>query len=95
MFYLNVILKVKDPAHVAQVRDALARMRPLCLAENGCERWDAYQSESVPESFLLNEHWSTRELWEIHLQGPALTEIYLKEVRPVVEREVHPSRMVT
>jgi quinol monooxygenase YgiN len=94
MFYLNVVLKVKNPERAGMVRDSFAKMAPLCRSEEGCLRWEAYQSESEPSVFVLNEHWETREVWEQHLQGYALLEIYKKTVLPEVEREVHPSSLI-
>ena len=91
MFHLIVTISARTPADVAPVADALARMRPLCLAEPGCVHWEAYQSLDAPDKFVLVEHWKTREHWEAHGQLGAITDIYMPEVFPRIEREVHPS----
>ena len=92
MFHLIVTIQAKTAADAAPVADALARMRPLCLAEPGCVQWEAYQSEEAEGRFVLVEHWQTREHWEAHGDLPAIQQIYLPEILPRITREVHPSR---
>ncbi|CAL9494787.1 putative quinol monooxygenase [Streptomyces sp. enrichment culture] len=95
MFDLIVIVRVRDPQDVAAVGDALARMRPLCRAEDGCVSWEAYRSEEEPGRFVLVERWASRAHWEAHGEESAIQDIYLPEILPRVEREVHPSTPVT
>ncbi|MGL4462989.1 MAG: putative quinol monooxygenase [Planctomycetia bacterium] len=94
MFYLNVILTVKDSAEVAVVAGHLRRAGDMSRLEPGCERWEAYQSETEPTKFFLVETWTTREHWEQHRQAVAVTTIYLPEVLSRCERDGHPSRRV-
>lgn len=94
MFYLNVWLTVKDEADVASIRDALNRTGARSREEEGCERWEAYQTETSPTRFLLVERWTTKDHWEAHRQGAAVTEIYLREVIPFVEREAFPCQLI-
>ncbi|MBI2682702.1 MAG: antibiotic biosynthesis monooxygenase [Acidobacteriales bacterium] len=94
MFHLIVTLSAKTSEDVAPVADALARMRPMCLAEPGCTRWEAYQSLEDPKTFMLVEHWQTRAHWEAHGKLAAIQTIYVPEVLPRVTREVHPARQV-
>jgi quinol monooxygenase YgiN len=91
MFDLLVIIRVPDPADIPAVADALTRMRPLCLGEDGCVSWEAYQSHADPGRFVLVERWASRRLWEAHGDGDAIQKIYLPEIMPRIEREVHPS----
>ncbi|AYN41240.1 antibiotic biosynthesis monooxygenase [Streptomyces dangxiongensis] len=95
MFDLVVIIRVRAAGDIAAVADALARMRPLCLAEDGCVAWEAYRSEADPARFVLVERWADRAHWEAHGSGAAIREIYVPELLPRVEREVHPCRPVT
>ncbi|MFI9046893.1 putative quinol monooxygenase [Streptomyces sp. NPDC053427] len=90
MFDLIVIIRVPDRADIALVADALARMRPLCLAENGCAGWEAYRSHEEPGRFVLVERWADRAHWEAHDAGDAIRKIYIPEILPRIEREVHP-----
>ncbi|WP_233201076.1 putative quinol monooxygenase [Chromobacterium alticapitis] len=94
MFALIVTLRAKDARDAPAVAAALARMRPLCLAEPGCLLWEAYHSQSNAEQFVLVEHWQSREHWEAHGQLEAIQTIYLPEVLPRVERAAHPSDML-
>ncbi|MER5541611.1 putative quinol monooxygenase [Streptomyces sp. NPDC001118] len=91
MFDLIVIVRVPEPADIAPVADALARMRPLCLDEDGCVSWEAYRSQDDPGRFVLVERWASRAHWEAHGAGDAIQKIYLPEIMPRIEREVHPS----
>lgn len=92
MFPLIVTLQVKAPAEAPAVAAALARMRPMCLAEPGCLLWEAYHSQADAAQFVLVEHWASREHWEAHGQMAAIQTIYLPEVLPRVARAVHPAR---
>ena len=94
MYYLNVWLTVQDPANNEKVADALRRAGEKSRTEAGCERWEAYQSEEDPLRFLLVERWATKEHWQAHRHGEAVTQIYLKEVIPLVRREAHPSKLI-
>ncbi|WP_224283479.1 putative quinol monooxygenase [Streptomyces sp. LS1784] len=90
MFDLIVIVRVTEPDGVPAVADALARMRPLCLAEDGCVGWEAYHSQEDPGRFVLVERWATREAWEAHGGGDAIRKIYIPDILPGVERAVPP-----
>jgi quinol monooxygenase YgiN len=94
MYYLNVWLTVKDEKDTASICDALRRTGAKSREEEGCERWEAYQTDSEPTRFLLVERWTTKEHWEAHRQGAAVTEIYLREVIPLVDREPYPSQWI-
>ncbi len=94
MFHLIVTIVAKSLSEVMPVADALARMRPLCLAEPGCVQWDAYQSQDEMTKFVLVEYWQTRQHWEAHGDLSAIQEIYLPEILPRVTREVHPSKLL-
>lgn len=95
MFHLNVILRVQDAGNTERASKALRRMRPLCLNEDGCKRWDLYQSETSPQTFILVEEWASKELWQRHLGADTITKIYAPEVLPFVEREIHPCKQLT
>ena len=94
MFHLIVTIAAKTAADIEPVAAALARMRPLCLSEEGCVRWEAYQSEQDPGCFVLVEHWRTRQLWDAHGDGRAIQEIYMREILPRITRQVHPARIL-
>ncbi|MGW2405576.1 putative quinol monooxygenase [Streptomyces sp. NPDC001739] len=95
MFDLIVIIRVPKAEEIAHVADALARMRPLCLAEDGCVSWEAFQSDEDAARFVLVERWASRDHWDTHGSGAAIQDIYVPEIMPRIEREVHPSTPVT
>ncbi|MGK5629756.1 putative quinol monooxygenase [Streptomyces sp. URMC 123] len=95
MFDLIVIVRVNEPGDIGPVGGALARMRPMCLAEDGCVSWEAYHSQDDPGRFVLVERWASRAHWEAHGEGRAIQEVYVPEILPRVEREVHPSTPVS
>lgn len=94
MFYLNVTLTLKDLANGPAVAEALARTGKLSREEPGCVRWEAYRSDADPSLFLLVEHWESKEALEAHRKGRAVTEVYMKEVIPLVDRTPHPSQLI-
>lgn len=95
MFFLTVILTANTDADAQAVAHALGRMQPLCLAEPGCVRWEAYHSQDDPRRFVLVEHWQTRAHWDAHGDLAAIQGIYLPQILPRVTREVHPSTRLT
>jgi quinol monooxygenase YgiN len=88
MFYLIVAISPRSQQDATAVAQALARMQPLCRAEAGCVRWEAYQTGDGTGRFFLVEQWETEALWEAHGNGSAIQDIYLPDILPRVEREV-------
>jgi quinol monooxygenase YgiN len=89
--YLNVLLTVRDPAHIGTVEARLRVMAARSSAEAGCERFEIYHSQSDDRVFLLVETWSDAGALEAHRAGAAFTGFYVPEVLPYVERQPHPS----
>ena len=89
MVYNNVILTVKDPAQQKNVAQLLAKLKDLSLTEDGCERFEVYQSQTTTDTFFLIEHWRDDAALEQHRQAPAFTEIYQPLVLPHVNRSPH------
>ena len=94
MIYLNVWLKVKDPAAADKVRELLAEQGRLSRLEPGCMRFEVYQSQVDPARFLLNEHWQSQAAVDAHRKAHAYTTVYQPQVLPLVEREGHLSNLV-
>jgi len=94
MIYLNVWLKVKDPAHVDRVRGLLTQQAQLSRQEPGCVRFEVYQSQNDPATFMLNEHWETQTAVDAHRKAHAYTTVYQPQVLPLVDRQGHPSNLV-
>ena len=94
MFYINVWLTVNDPSNVTRVRELLGQCVRGSRAEDGCVRFEAYQSDADPMRFLLVEHWRSKEDWEAHRTRKTVQEIYIPQVLPLVTRDAHPCSMV-
>lgn len=94
MYCLNVWLTVKDPANIDTITKLLTQQVHLSRAEPGCLRFEAYHSEADPRRFLLVERWSQKSDWETHRTAKAVTEIYIPQVLPLVDREPHVSTLV-
>lgn len=94
MYHLNVWLTVKDAGNVTAIRERLATASKMSREEPGCERFEVYQSQADERRFLLLEWWESKAAWETHRQNRAVTEIYVPQVLPFVDREPHPSMLV-
>lgn len=94
MLYLNVLLKVKDPANVEQIRAWLTEQGQLSRQEPGCLRFEVYHSNTDPTRFVLNERWESQAALDVHRTAQAYTQIYQPKVLPLVEREGHPSQLL-
>lgn len=95
MLYLNIWLTVKDPEHVDEVRDLLREQATLSRQEPGCARFEVYQSNNDPARFLLHERWESQEALDTHRTATAYTTVYQPKVLPLVNREPHPSTLVS
>jgi quinol monooxygenase YgiN len=94
MIYLNVLLKVKDAANVATVRDLLILQGQLSRQEPGCLRFEVYQSNNDATRFVLNEHWDSQASLDVHRTAEAYLTVYQPKVIPLVDREGHPCQLL-
>lgn len=95
MVYLNVLLKVKDAANIEAVRGMLMRQGELSRQEPGCVRFEVYQSNNDPSRFFLNEWWESQAALDVHRTATAYTQVYQPHVIPFVDREGHPSSLLS
>ncbi|HBJ90557.1 MAG TPA: antibiotic biosynthesis monooxygenase [Gammaproteobacteria bacterium] len=94
MVFNNVILRVKESQHIAEVASLLAEQARLSSAEPGCESFVVYHSETEPELFLLIEAWESQQHLAQHREAKAFTELYVPRVIPLVERQPHLCRRI-
>lgn len=94
MIYINVVLQVKDPADIETIKGHLAEQGRLSRAEPGCVRFEVYQSNNEPATFILNEHWASQAAVDEHRKAHAYTQIYQPHVLPRVNRTPHPSTLI-
>jgi quinol monooxygenase YgiN len=95
MLYLNIWLTVKDRAQVDAVAALLAEAGRLSRQEPGCKRFEVYHSTADDAKFLLCEHWESQEALDQHRKAKAYTQIYQPKVLPLVNREPHPSQLLS
>jgi quinol monooxygenase YgiN len=75
MEQLTVIAKLKAKAGAEeQLFEACRKLIAPTLAEEGCINYDMHRSVEDPGLFMFYENWTTRPLWEQHMQSPHLTE---------------------
>ncbi len=91
MIYANILLQVKDPKDIPEIRDLLREQGRLSRAEPGCARFEVYQSTVDETRFFLIERWESPEALDLHRKAKAYTEIYQPKVLPKVERQGHVS----
>lgn len=89
MIDITVILTAKDPTTLSELRKLLANHVNLSRQEPGCQRFEAYESQSVPGSFILIERWDSQSALDLHRTAPGFTTIYVPRVLPLVERVPH------
>ena len=94
MICLNIVLTVKNESDVPQIRDLLREQGRLSRQEPGCLRFEVYQSQNDPRTFLLNERWDSRQALDVHRTAKAYTTIYQPQVLPRVDRVPHPSTLI-
>lgn len=61
-----------NPDKIDLVKAELQKLIPLTLAENGCLQYDLHQDNENPAQFLFYENWTSRELWQDHMNAPHL-----------------------
>ena len=89
MIDLTVVLTAKDLASVGELRSLLASQVLLSRAEPGCIRFEAFESNSVPGTFILIERWESQAALDEHRKAKGFTTIYAPKVLPLVDRVPH------
>jgi quinol monooxygenase YgiN len=95
MIYLNIVLTAKNSSDAPHVRNLLAEAAELSRQEPGCVRFEVYQSQNDAAKFFLHERWESQESLDQHRKGRAYTTIYQPQVMPLIDRDGHPSDLVS
>ena len=90
MIYLNVVLKVRNEADVAFVRQTMTELAQLAKKDPGCIRFEVYHSQSDNRAFFLNEIWEDAASLDAHRRTPAFVDTYMAHVVPKLDRVPHP-----
>ena len=94
MIYNNMILHVDVAADIETVKRLLKRCANLSREEQGCERFEVYQSNEDPSMFFLIERWHSQAALEKHRKQHAFKYIYTPDVLSKASRVPHPSSLV-
>ena len=89
MVDLVVILTAKDIGNLAQLRELMATQLNLSREEPGCVRFDAFESQTAPGTFIVVERWESQVALDEHRKARAITTVYIPKILPLVERVLH------
>lgn len=89
MIDITVVLSAKDLQSVPELRSLLAMQVNLSRQEPGCVRFEAFESQSVPGTFILIERWESQAALDVHRTAKGFTTVYAPQVLPLVERVAH------
>lgn len=89
MIDLTVVLAARDISSVPQLRELLAMQVNLSRQEPGCVRFEAFESQSVPGTFILIERWESQAALDTHRTAKGFTTVYAPQVLPLVDRVAH------
>ncbi len=89
MVDLTVILTAKDLADLPELRELLTTQVVMSRAEPGCVRFEAFESQTVPGTFIVVERWESEAALDVHRQAEAITTVYLPRIMPLVDRVLH------
>ena len=86
---LIVVLTAKDIGNVAVLRELLATQATLSREEPGCIRFEIFESQTAPGTFIVVERWQSQEALDVHRKAKAITTVYIPKILPLVERTLH------
>lgn len=70
MTQLTVVAKIKAKAGAEDhIHQELRRLIEPTLAEVGCINYDLHCSIEDPSLFLFYENWTSKDVWEKHMQS--------------------------
>ncbi len=70
---LTIVANITAQAdQIDLVRDELEKLIAPTRAEEGCLQYDLHQSNTNPAHFMFYENWTSRELWQDHMESSHL-----------------------
>ncbi len=92
---LTLIAKWKaKPGAEKQLYEELSKLVPTTLAEDGCINYDLHRASDEPGTFLFYENWTSRALWEQHINAPHIQAFLAVKDDIVEEGEIIPCEKV-
>lgn len=89
MVDLTVVLTARDSSSLPELRELLLLQAQLSREEPGCLRFEVYESQSVPGTFILIERWESQQALDVHRTAKGFTTVYAPRVLPLVDRVPH------
>lgn len=65
---------VANEDKIALVKSELLKLIEITRAEEGCINYNLHQDNQNPTHFVFYENWTTRELWQTHMNNKHLGE---------------------
>lgn len=82
---LTIVAKIIAKAEKRElVKSELLKLIELTRAEEGCINYDLHQDNDNPNLFLFYENWTSRELWQKHMDNEHLAQ-YMEATDGAVE----------
>lgn len=73
MANLTIVANIRAAADkIDLVRTELEKLVEVTRPEEGCLQYDLHQDNDNPACFLFYENWSSRALWQTHMNAPHL-----------------------
>ena len=95
MIYNDVILTLKNADDAESVAADLVLLASASLTEPGCHRFEVHHSQTDRNVFFLIEQWQSQQMLDLHREADAFQGIYIPRVIPLVDRQPHPSDLMT
>lgn len=68
---------VANEDQIEHVKSELIKLIEITQAEEGYINYDLHQDNDNPAHFMFYENWSSRELWQVHMNNQHLAD-YMK-----------------
>lgn len=90
MHQLTIVAHIHaKPDHIAQVQAELEKLIPTTRAEPGCLQYDLHRDNADPAHFMFYENWTSRALWQAHMNAPHLAAYMRATEGAVAEFTLH------
>ena len=82
---LTIVANIHAKADkVELVKAELLKLIEITRSEQGCVQYDLHQDNEDPAHFMFYENWTSRELWQAHMNAPHLA-TYMAATEGAVE----------
>lgn len=73
MSNLTIVAHIRaETGKIELVKAELVKLLDITRAEDGCVQYDLHQDNDDPAHFMFYENWTSRELWQQHMNAPHL-----------------------